>query len=166
METFFCVTDPLWGESNGHRWISLIKPVTKLWCFLCSAPEQTAEQTIETSVPTDITDCNEDRGPPGWYMPYYASFRFASQTRAMTPSSLSWSICIRITLPSRRETHSVSLCSLISSANPDSWLLLSIVSRKVSRIPSKRTVLSMNMLMWSASFTELRYDCHVICYKE
>ena len=28
----FRVTSPLWGESSGHRWITL----TRLWCFLWS----------------------------------------------------------------------------------------------------------------------------------
>ena len=48
---YFRVTGPLWGESTGHQWI----PITKvndaeLWCFFLSAPEQTAEQTIEAQV--------------------------------------------------------------------------------------------------------------------
>ena len=47
----FRVTGPLWGESTGHRWINLTKASdAKLWCFLPSAPEQTAEHTIETPV--------------------------------------------------------------------------------------------------------------------
>ena len=42
------VTDPL---STGHRWVSLTKfSHAKIWCFLWSAPEHTAEQTIGTSV--------------------------------------------------------------------------------------------------------------------
>ena len=45
----FRVTDPLWGESTGDRWITLTTASdAELWCFLWSAPEQTAEQTIET----------------------------------------------------------------------------------------------------------------------
>ena len=49
----FCVTGLLCGECTGHRWIPFT--ITKasdaeLWCFLLSAPEQTAEQTIETPV--------------------------------------------------------------------------------------------------------------------
>ena len=48
---FFGVTDPLWGESTGHRWIPLTKASdAELWCFLGSTPEQTIEQTIEASV--------------------------------------------------------------------------------------------------------------------
>ena len=48
---FFGVTDLLWGESTGHRWIPLTKAIdAELWCFLGSTPEQTIEQTIETSV--------------------------------------------------------------------------------------------------------------------
>ena len=35
----FRFTGPLWGESTGHRWITLTKASdTKLWCFLWSAP--------------------------------------------------------------------------------------------------------------------------------
>ena len=42
---------PFWGESTGHRWIPLTKASdAELWCFLCSVPEQTVEQTIETQV--------------------------------------------------------------------------------------------------------------------
>ena len=41
----FRVTDPLWEESTGHRWIPLTKASdAELWCFLWSAPEQTVEQ--------------------------------------------------------------------------------------------------------------------------
>ena len=47
----FCVTVPLWGESTGHWLIPLTKASdAELWCFLCSSPEQTVEQAIETSV--------------------------------------------------------------------------------------------------------------------
>ena len=47
----FRVTGPLLLKSNGHRWIPLIKTnVAELLCFLWSAPEQTAEQTVETPV--------------------------------------------------------------------------------------------------------------------
>ena len=47
----FCITGPLWGESTGHRWIPLTNASDmELWCFLWSAPEQMAEQTIETPV--------------------------------------------------------------------------------------------------------------------
>ena len=50
----FRVTGPLWGESTGHRWIPLTKAIdANLWCFLWSAPEQTAEQTIDTQVILD-----------------------------------------------------------------------------------------------------------------
>ena len=49
--SIFRVTGPLWGESTGHRWIPLTKASdAELWCFLWIAPEQTAEQTIETPV--------------------------------------------------------------------------------------------------------------------
>ena len=47
----FRVTGPLWGESTGHRWIPLKKACdAELWCFLWSAPEHTAEQTLESPV--------------------------------------------------------------------------------------------------------------------
>ena len=47
----FRVTGPLCGEFTGHRWIPLTKVSDAgLWCFLWFAPEQTAEQTIETLV--------------------------------------------------------------------------------------------------------------------
>ena len=37
----FSVTDPLWGESNGHRWIPLTKASdAEIWCFLWSPPEK------------------------------------------------------------------------------------------------------------------------------
>ena len=43
-----CVIDPLWGESTGLRWLPLTKASdAEIWYFLWSAPEQTAEQTIE-----------------------------------------------------------------------------------------------------------------------
>ena len=49
--TIFRVTDLLWGESTGHRWIPLTKASEmELWCFLWCAPEQTAEQTVEMLV--------------------------------------------------------------------------------------------------------------------
>ena len=36
------------GEFTSHRWIPLTKASdAELWCFLWSAPEQTAEQTID-----------------------------------------------------------------------------------------------------------------------
>ena len=42
---------PLWGESNGHRWIPLTKASdAELWCLLWSAPEHTVKQTIGTPV--------------------------------------------------------------------------------------------------------------------
>ena len=45
----FRVTDPLWGESTGHRWIPLTKASdVEHWYFLRSASEQTFGQTIET----------------------------------------------------------------------------------------------------------------------
>ena len=47
----FRVTGPLWGESAGHRWITLTKASdAELGYFLWSAPEQTDEQTIEAPV--------------------------------------------------------------------------------------------------------------------
>ena len=56
METCYCVTDPLLGESTGHRWIPLTKASdSELWSFLWSAPEQMVEQTTETPV---IGDAN------------------------------------------------------------------------------------------------------------
>ena len=37
----FSVTDPLWGESNGHRWISPTKASdAEIWCFIWSPPEK------------------------------------------------------------------------------------------------------------------------------
>ena len=45
----FRVTGPLSGEFTGHRSIYLTNASdAELWCFLWSAPEQTAEQTMET----------------------------------------------------------------------------------------------------------------------
>ena len=39
----FCVTDPLWGEFTGHRWIPLTKASgAELWCF-----QATPEKTID-----------------------------------------------------------------------------------------------------------------------
>ena len=47
----FRVTGPLWEEFTCKRWIPLTKASdAELWYFLWSAPEQTAEQTIETPV--------------------------------------------------------------------------------------------------------------------
>ena len=47
----FRVTGLLCGEFTGHRWIPRTKASdSKRWCFLWSAPEPTAEQTIETPV--------------------------------------------------------------------------------------------------------------------
>ena len=40
----FRVTDPLWWEPTGQRWIPLTKVSdAELWCFLLSSPEQTVE---------------------------------------------------------------------------------------------------------------------------
>ena len=51
----FRVTGPLCGEFTGHRWIPFTKASdAELWCFLWSAPEQTVEQTIETSFIWDV----------------------------------------------------------------------------------------------------------------
>ena len=42
---------PCVRESTGHRWIPLIQGSdAEFWYILWSAPEQTAEQTIETPV--------------------------------------------------------------------------------------------------------------------
>ena len=49
----FRVTGPLCGEFIGQRQIPLTEAI-ELWCFLWSAPEQTVEQIIETSVIWDI----------------------------------------------------------------------------------------------------------------
>ena len=47
----FRVTGPLCGEITGYQQTSFIKASdVELWCFLWSAPEQTVEWTIETSV--------------------------------------------------------------------------------------------------------------------
>ena len=46
----FRVTGPLWVEFTDHQWIPLTKASdVELWCFLWSAPEQTAEQNIIVS---------------------------------------------------------------------------------------------------------------------
>ena len=51
----FRVSGLLWRESTGHRWIPLTKASNaELWCFLWSAPEKMAEQTIETLVILDV----------------------------------------------------------------------------------------------------------------
>ena len=45
------VTGPMWGESTGHRPISLTEASdAERWYFPWSAPEQTVEQTAETPV--------------------------------------------------------------------------------------------------------------------
>ena len=50
-ENIFRVTGPLCVEFTGDRWISPTKASdAELWCFLWSAPKQTAEQTIEMPV--------------------------------------------------------------------------------------------------------------------
>ena len=46
----FRVTGPLWGESIGDRRIPLTNASEKLCCFISSAPQQTVEQTMETTV--------------------------------------------------------------------------------------------------------------------
>ena len=47
----FRVTGLLWGEFTGHRSIPRTKASdAELWCLLWSAPELTAEQTMETPV--------------------------------------------------------------------------------------------------------------------
>ena len=55
----FRVTGPLCGEFTGSRWIPLTKASdAELWCILWFAPEQTAEQTIETPVIWDAIALN------------------------------------------------------------------------------------------------------------
>ena len=50
----FRVIDPFCGGLTGHRWIPPTKADdAKLWCFLWSAPQQTAEQTTEKPVNWD-----------------------------------------------------------------------------------------------------------------
>ena len=50
-ENIFRVTDPLWEEPTGHRWIPFTKvSATELSCFLWPTPEQTIDQTIEKPV--------------------------------------------------------------------------------------------------------------------
>ena len=49
--SIFRVTGPSCGESTGHRWTPLTKASdAEHWCFLWSAPEQTAEHTMEKPV--------------------------------------------------------------------------------------------------------------------
>ena len=51
------VTDPLCGESTGHRWIPLTKVSdAELWYFQWCAPEQTAEQTVQIPVIWDAME--------------------------------------------------------------------------------------------------------------
>ena len=58
-ENIFRVTGPLWGESNGYRWIPLTKASdAELWSFLWSALEQTVEQALETPVIWDAIVLN------------------------------------------------------------------------------------------------------------
>ena len=55
MQDIFRVTDLLWEESTGYRWIPLTKASdAELWYYLWSAPEQTVVQTIETLVIWDV----------------------------------------------------------------------------------------------------------------
>ena len=51
-KTFFaCVTGPKWGEITGHPWIPLTGASdAELWCFLWSAPKQTEQQILKTSM--------------------------------------------------------------------------------------------------------------------
>ena len=45
------ITGLLWGESTSDRWIPLTKASDRdVWFFLWSAPEQTVEQTIKSSL--------------------------------------------------------------------------------------------------------------------
>ena len=73
----FFVTGALYGESTGHRWILLTKASgAELRCFLRSAPEQTATQTIKKPVIWDTIalimtfDCFIDpaRNRLTWYV--------------------------------------------------------------------------------------------------
>ena len=51
METFSVLLALCDRDSTGHRWIPLTKANNaELWCLFWSAPDQTVEQTIETSV--------------------------------------------------------------------------------------------------------------------
>ena len=51
MEKEFRFTGPLWGESTGHRLISLTKVSdAELWYLLWYTHEQTAKKTTETLV--------------------------------------------------------------------------------------------------------------------
>ena len=53
----FRFTDPLCGEFTGHRWIPLTKASdAELWCFLWSAPEKRAEETITRLVIWDAIE--------------------------------------------------------------------------------------------------------------
>ena len=50
----FRITGSLCGEFTTHRWIPLTNANdAEIWCLLWSAPEQTAEQTIETPMRWD-----------------------------------------------------------------------------------------------------------------
>ena len=50
-ESIFCVTGPLWGESNCHGWIPLTNAnKAELWCFLWCALEKRTEQKVEMLV--------------------------------------------------------------------------------------------------------------------
>ena len=45
----FCVTGPLWGQSTGHRWITLTKASDAgLWCFVWCVAEQPRRRWFET----------------------------------------------------------------------------------------------------------------------
>ena len=69
----FHVTGPLCGESTGDRWIPLTKASdAKLSCFICSAPEQTVEQSkqprrrwFKTPLRSLWRHCNENIFP--WF---------------------------------------------------------------------------------------------------
>ena len=53
----FRVAGPLWGESTGHRWISLTKASDAEFCWILrSALEQTVEQTMEKAVIWDVIE--------------------------------------------------------------------------------------------------------------
>ena len=52
-------TGPLWGESNGHRWIPATEAsVAELWCFLWYAPVQTRRMWSETPYRSSWRHCN------------------------------------------------------------------------------------------------------------
>ena len=88
----FCVTGPLWGESTGHKcqWRGVL-------CFLWSAPEQTAEQTIETSVIWDAIA--SIMTPLYWYLSGLPHRQYSNLTFAPVPVNHTRSMPISLKLP-------------------------------------------------------------------